>query len=102
MIRLPRPTPTVCSYSVASGLMPIVEMTMSQSSVDSAPGIGSGLRRPESSGSPSRIFCIRTPLTAPSVVRTSSGVTRKSKIAPSASASSASTWWAGISARVRR
>ncbi len=82
--------------------MPMVEITTSQSRTYSLPGIGSGLRRPEESGAPSFIFCSLTPTTLPSATSTSVGLTSSSKIAPSASASSDSTWWAGISLRPRR
>ncbi len=85
-----------------SGLMPMVEITRSQSRTYSLPGMGSGLRRPDASGAPSCIRWRRTPVTLPSRVTTSVGATSNSKTAPSASASLLSTWCAGISARVRR
>ena len=102
LIRLPAVVPTSEVYGSASGPMPMVVMTMSVDTVYSLFGTGSGRRRPEASGSPRRIFCSVMPVTLPPSDTMAVGFTRNSKVAPSASASLASTWCAGISSRPRR
>ncbi len=51
---------------LVSGAMPIAAMTTSQAISNSLPGMGSGRRRPDASGSPSAMRLQRRPLTRPS------------------------------------
>ncbi len=51
--------------ALVSAVIPIALTMISHGSVNSLPGMGSGLRRPEASGAPSAIRVQRSPLTAP-------------------------------------
>ena len=66
------------------------------------PSIGTGLRRPDSSGSPSSILRHSSPDTLPFSAKILIGWTKKLNLIPSSLASSISTGSAGISASVRR
>ena len=89
--------------AAVSGAMPIAVMITSQSMSNSLPGTGSGRLRPDASGVPGAIRLQRRPRVAPwPSSRTATGAAWKTNPTPSFSVSSASTWWAGISARVRR
>ena len=63
--------------------------------------VGTLLRRPPSSGSPSCMSCTFMPVTA-SPPRTSAGAARNLNFTPSASASATSSSAAGMSSRARR
>ena len=80
----------------------MAEITVSAWSLNSEPGIRTGERRPEASGSPS---CMRAQESAsePSAFFSSAaGAVRNSNFTPSSMASSTSMACAGISLRVRR
>ena len=76
--------------------------TVSHSTMNSVPGIGSGRRRPFSSGSPRCIFWNSTPVTRPRAsVTIRTGAAWKMTVAPSSIASWTSSW-EGMSFRSRR
>ena len=77
-------------------------MTVSAGTTNSEPSIGSGERRPEASGSPSRLRMNRTPVSVPSSPTSSIGLTRKSRVTPSRSVSPSSSSSTTSSDRVRR
>ena len=66
------------------------------------PGIGTGERRPEASGSPSLLRMNRTPVSLPSSPMSSMGLTRNSRRTPSRSVSPSSSSSTTGSDRVRR
>ena len=86
-----------------SGDWPMAVITISVSSKVSDPSIGTGLRLPLASGSPSFICRYSKWVTLPSSSPTTrTGAARKRNSTPSSSAASISTSLAGISPRVRR
>ncbi len=86
----------------SSGPWPMAPRTVSHSTMNSVPGIGSGRRRPCASGSPSFMRWNSTPLTLPfSPVTMRVGAAWKMRRAPSSMASCASSA-AGMSLRSRR
>ncbi len=86
----------------SSGPWPMAPRTVSHSMMNSVPGIGSGRRRPCSSGSPSFMRWNSTPVTLfLSSVTIRTGAAWKMRRAPSSMASCASSA-AGMSLRSRR
>ena len=78
-------------------------MTMSQGSVNSLPGIGSGLRRPLASGGPRRVRWKVIPDTCPlPSLTTSTGELKNSKRTPSKRVSCCSSSSTTISSGPRR
>ena len=90
------------SASKGPGTVPKATITSSQGYMNSLPSTGTGLRRPEASGSPSSILMHSAPLTAPFSPRKRTGLTRKTSFTPSSSACSISSLLAGISSRPLR
>ena len=88
------------SMSPRSTRWPIAATTQSTASSSVSP-VGTLLRRPPSSGSPSCMSWTFMPVTA-SPPRTSAGAARNLNFTPSASASAISSSEAGISSRPRR
>ena len=77
-------------------------MTVSALTTNSEPGIGTGERRPEASGSPSLLRMNFTPVRWPSSPISSTGLTRNSMFTPSRSVSPSSSSSTTSSERVRR
>ena len=86
----------------SSGPWPMAPSTVSHSTTNSVPGIGSGRRRPFSSGVPSFIRWNSTPVTLLFLsVMMRTGAAWKMTRAPSSIASCTSSW-DGMSLRSRR
>lgn len=89
--------------TIGLGDTPTLTMARSISTVSVAPGMGTGLRRPEASGSPNSIFCKITCLTRPcSSARYSIGLCKVRNSIPSSLACFTSSRRAGISSSERR
>ena len=83
-LRLLISSPSVVEEISGFGEVPSYMMTVSTSITYSEPGISTGRRLPDASGSPSSIFTTLMPLTQSfSSVRISTGLVRRSKITPS-------------------
>ena len=100
----PRPVSTLepSSRPPHSTLWPMAAMTVSAFSVSNWPSSGTGLRRPEASGSPSSMSWSFRAAALPSLPSICAGAARNLNFTPSALASATSSSSAGISASVRR
>ena len=88
--------------NVRSAACDTAGITVSALITNSEPGIGTGERRPDASGSPSLLRMNFTPLTWPSSPSTSTGLARNSMRTPSRSVSPSSSSSTTSSDRVRR
>ena len=100
----PRPTSKVDSTGrkLRSAACETAGITVSAGTTNSDPGIGTGERRPDASGSPSLLRMNRTPVSFPSSPTSSIGLTRNSIRTPSRSVSPSSSSSTTSSERVRR
>ena len=99
----PSSRPSILLGTNGLGDTPTATITWSTSSVTVFPSTGTGLRRPEASGSPSSITCSTAALTAPfSSARYSMGLWSVRKLMPSSLACFTSSRRAGISCSERR
>ena len=95
--------PLVVERISGLGLVPIAMMTVSTSRTQLEPSMGTGRRRPYSSGSPSSCLTSSMPLTWPfSSPMMATGLLSRLNSMPSASACSTSSFLAGSSSRPRR
>ena len=103
-LRRPRATSKAASTGrkLRSAAWDTAGMTVSAGTTNSEPGIGTGERRPEASGSPSLFRMKRTPVSLPSSPTSSIGLTRNSIRTPSRSVSPSSSSSTTSSERVRR
>jgi len=88
--------------SVRSAACETAGMTVCAGTTNSEPSIGTGDRRPDASGSPSRLRMNLTPATLPSSPMISIGLARNSMRTPSRSVSPSSSSSTTSSERVRR